>query len=482
MTDMAALERVDSFPYRHRVAEVMGHPLVTARPTATIAEAARLMSGRSLSSLAVVDEAGRAQGIVTERDVIHALAGEGGAAVDLPLSRIMSSPVATVRADAFVYVAMGRMNRLRVRHLVAVDEAGVAVGMVTVGRLLHLRANSALVVGDEVECAADGTEMDAARRRLPRLAQDLLAEGVDGLGVAAVASSVLRDLTVRSARLAEAAMAGQGWGAAPAPWCLLLLGSGGRRESLFAADQDNALIHAGTEADAPWFAELGNRLCATLEQAGVPLCQGGVMARNAPWRHSLEGWRRRVDGWIREAEGPELLNIHIFVDFRPVHGEPALAADLRAHLTERAAGASAFLHAMAQSSKGLRAPLGVLGQFVTREGRLDMKASGLLPLTAAARVLALKHGIAATGTADRLAALAAGGHMAEEEARGFRDSLELMTRALIGQQLADHAAGLPITNRVDPKRLRPHERARLKEAFKSINALGWLMQNALSTV
>ncbi|HSV30384.1 MAG TPA: CBS domain-containing protein, partial [Candidatus Omnitrophota bacterium] len=176
MADTASLERIDSFPYRHRVNAVMGKPVVTARPGTTISEAARTMSQKGISSLVVVDEAGRPAGIVTERDVLKAVANQRNEAADVPLGSVMSSPVATVRHDAFVYVAMGRMGRLKLRHLVAVDEQGVAQGVVTVRGLLQLRASDALEIGDEIATAGSAADMDAARRRLPRLAADLLAE------------------------------------------------------------------------------------------------------------------------------------------------------------------------------------------------------------------------------------------------------------------------------------------------------------------
>lgn len=482
MTDITSLARIDSFAYRHRVSEVMGTPLVTSRPGNTIAEAARKMSSGGISSLVLVDDAGRPVGIVTERDILKTVAAHRGEAADVPLGTVMSSPVATVHSDALAYVAMGRMDRLKVRHLVAVDDQGVAVGMVTVRALLHIRASSALVIGDEVEVAASAADMAKAKDKLPRLASELLGEGVGALGIAAVISSVLRDLTARAAGLAEREMAAAGWGEAPAQWCLLLLGSGGRRESLFGADQDNAIIHDGADADDPWFAELGKRICDILDSAGIPNCSGGVMARNSEWRHSVEGWDRHIHRWIREADGRELLNVHIFVDFRPVYGRMELGAGLRAALRDASIRSPRFLRAMAQAAGDVRAPLGVLGQFITKEGRLDLKMSGLLPLTTAARVLALKHGITACGTGDRLMALARDGHLPDGEAEAFRESHELMVRVLLEQQLADLAAGLPRSNRVDPRRLNGRDRDRLKSAFKSINALNWLLQNALSSV
>lgn len=480
MTEETSLERIDSFAYRHRVSEVMGTPLVTSRPGTTIVEAARVMSAKGISSLVVVDEAGRPVGIMTERDVLKVMAAHGAGAADVPLGTIMSSPVATVRSDAFAYVAMGRMDRLKLRHLVAVDERGVGIGAVTLRGLMHMRSSYALLVGDEVESANSVDEMRSAKQKLPRLASELLAERVEPLGIAAVLSSVLRAMTERAARIAERDMAERGWGEAPAPWCLLLLGSGGRRESLFGSDQDNAIVHKGTPEDDPWFAELGRRICDTLDTAGVPFCSGGVMACNAEWRHTVQGWENRIQHWIREADGKELLNVHIFVDFRPVCGDMDLARDLRNFLTEQAARSPRFLRALAQAAGDIRAPIGVLGQFITKDGRLDLKMSGLLPLTSAARILGLKHHITVTGTADRLAALTEGGHMSASDASLFRESHALMVRVLLDQQRADIGAGLTLSNRIDPKRLRSVDRDRLKQAFKSINALNWEMQNALS--
>lgn len=481
MVDMASLERLDSFPYRHRVHEVMGSPVATAAQDTSIADACRRMADSGISSLIVADRENRPIGIVTERDVLRAVAAHRERAIGLPLSHVMSSPVATVRDDALLYVAMGRMDRLKLRHLVAVDRQGRATGMVTVRGLLHIRAGTALALGDEMMTADRTDQMALAKDRLPLLAHGLLAEGVDGTGIAAVTSSVLRDMTARCAELAERSMQDDDWGRAPAPWCVLLLGSGGRRESLFGADQDNAIIHAGDDPADAWFAELGRRMNRMLDGAGVPLCKGGVMAQNPQWRHSVDGWRAEITRWMKEADGEELLNISIFCDFRAVYGDTMLAETVRTELTEAAAHAPRFLHAMAGTVSRMGTALGVLGQFKTREGRLDLKLTGLLPLVSTVRLLALKHGVGVTGTIERLRALAAEGHMPQHEAERFVDGLELMLRILARQQVADLAETIPLSNRIDPKRMPEDERHRLKEAFRSLGALHWVLNNALST-
>ena len=66
MNDLAALARIDSFPYRHRLREVMSTPVLTATDSLTLNEAVRKMYEARVSSIVGVDADGRAAGIFTE--------------------------------------------------------------------------------------------------------------------------------------------------------------------------------------------------------------------------------------------------------------------------------------------------------------------------------------------------------------------------------------------------------------------------------
>jgi len=480
--DTESLERIDSFPYRHRVSEVMSRPLATAAPQASLVDASRVMVSSGISSLVVVDPHGRAIGIITERDVLRAAAQTGSIGLHMPLSAVMSQPVMTVHEDAPLFVAMGRLERLKIRHLVVIDRAGMPVGMITARVLLKLRAGQALALGDEIAHAADAGQLAQVQARVPALAKALLGEGVSPLGVANITSTVLRDMTARAAELAERSMVDDGWGPAPVPACILVLGSGGRGESLFHPDQDNAIVHGGTDEHEPWFAEAGKRIATTLEAAGVPLCKGGVMAMNPPWRRSVDSWKAEIDRWVREARGEDVLNIDIFVDFRPVYGDSALADQVRAHLTEKAARSKPFLHMLAGSTADMRVPLGLFGNFITQGGRLDIKKAGLLPLVSAVRVLAVKHRIDATATRDRLDRLAESGHLPKGEAHLLAELHELLVDILLRQQIADQEEGVPLSNRIDPNRLDRLEKQKLKAGFKQIQALTTVLETALNSM
>jgi signal-transduction protein with cAMP-binding, CBS, and nucleotidyltransferase domain len=157
---------------------------------------------------------------------------------------------------------------------------------------------SGLGIGDDIEAAEDSKGLGEVFRRLPAMARALRAEHVPPSGIAAIISGVCADMTARACDLAVRSMAGESWGKAPSSWCMLVLGSAGRGESLLAADQDNALIHDWTEDDHPWFGELGRRMATTLDDAGIPFCRGEVMAMNRELRHNREGWRQRLQSWF----------------------------------------------------------------------------------------------------------------------------------------------------------------------------------------
>ncbi len=478
--DREALERIDSFPYRHKVADLMTAPAVTIDASADLQEAARLMRERDISSLLTVDSEGRPGSIVTERDLMHQMAQHGASAMSRTVADVMQKPVHTIGAEHMLYLAIARMERLGVRHLAVVDEiTRRLIGVISARALLRQRASQALIIGDQIDSAASGADLAAVHRQLPKLAGSLLAEGVPAVQIAGVIAGISRDIHTRVAALVEAAMQREGRGPAPAPWCFMVLGSAGRGESLLSADQDNALIHAWHEDDHPWFAEFTARLADMLNEAGIPYCRGDVMARHSLWRHNLANWEARIERWASQPHGGNLLAVDIFLDFRPVAGDFALAAALR-KATERATSSIIFLHALADELFGLSKALGIFNRFRTENGRVDVKRDGLLTLVSGARVLALKNRIAALATADRLAGAVEAKVLEPRDGLLFRDAQELFLSVILEQQLLDIDRGLPPGTKVEVRRLNPVIRERLRSAFKEIDLMDMAVRDALT--
>ena len=175
---------------------------------------------------------------------MRALAERDAQALALPVGAVMSRPLACVPADAFAYRAIGRMNRLKIRHLGVTDEDGAIVGALSARDLLRLRAEEAVSLGDEIDMAERLPELARAWAKLPQVTSALLAEGIPGADTAGIISRELGALTRQAAVIAEASMRQEGRGVPPCPYALVVLGSAGRGESMLALDQDNALVFA----------------------------------------------------------------------------------------------------------------------------------------------------------------------------------------------------------------------------------------------
>lgn len=477
--DTASLERLDSFPYRHRVSELMASPVVALSPEATVAEAARTMSERQVSSVVMLDQSHRLRGILTERDVLRLIARDRNR-LDTPLGDAMSHPVQTIQADAMVYRALARMARLGLRHLPVVDGTGRPVGMLTAGALLKQRASLALTLGDEVELATDAAALRAAHDKLPALAAALRREDVTATQVSAVVAAIVCDLTQRAGELALAAMRDEGRGDPPARWCLLVLGSAGRGESLLVPDQDNALVHEGEVGDDDWFLAFGDHVNRLLAIAGVPLCAGGVMAGRAAFCRSLTAWREAIGAWVAHPRPEALMNVDIFYDFAPVLGDRDLADRLRDHAADAAAGAPVFLRLMAEAGENAGSAFDLLGRWRTTKGRIDLKRHGLFPLVAGARVIALAWRSLARGTDARLHEAADKGALPPDVAAELVAARAGIVEAILDQQLADTERNLPPGNRVEPRRLKRLALRRLRHALQAAATAPEAVRGALT--
>nr|WP_242530813.1 DUF294 nucleotidyltransferase-like domain-containing protein [Roseococcus thiosulfatophilus] len=471
----------DSFLYRTRLSDVMSSPVIAIAQTATVHEAAQLMHARGIGSVFVEAEGGH--GIVTERDMLRAMAEGGAEAMAAPIARFMSQPVLSAPADTFLYRALGLMARRHLRYL-GVTEGGRLAGVFTLRTLLRERALATLAVGDEIAAATRAADLARVQAALPGLAAGLLADGLEARAVAAIIAAENRAMTARAAELAEAEL-----GPPPADYALLVLGSGGRGESLLAPDQDNALViaddYAGDlDAAEDWFTRLATRVNETLDQAGIPLCKGGVMARNRPWRRRLSEWRAQLADWARRPEPAAMLNLDIFYDFTPAHaptaGGAALAEGLRVAATETARAAPALLRAMGEIAGGHVAPLGLFGRIRRDEaGRVDLKSGALLPITAGARVIALRHGVTALSTPRRLRQAAERAGRGETDAALLADVHGFLLRLLLAQQIADLEAGITPGNRVELARLSRQDQDHLKDALGRIETMREMLRDLL---
>jgi CBS domain-containing protein len=117
-----------------KVSELPPGELLSVDPETTVAEVARRMREGDSDSVAVLSE-GRLVGIITERDLVKAIA-DGVDAQQVRADVVMTADPATVDADEDVAVVAVKMVRLGVRHLPVLNKAGKPIGLVSARNLV----------------------------------------------------------------------------------------------------------------------------------------------------------------------------------------------------------------------------------------------------------------------------------------------------------------------------------------------------------
>jgi CBS domain-containing protein len=116
-----------------RLGDLVGDAPYVCGPDTTLREAALAMEGSDLGSLAVV-EGMRLLGLVTERDIRRAVAGD--ADLDAPVSRVMSGDPDTFDPDLDVWDAASWIAESGYRHLPVIGDDGGLMGVVSIRDLL----------------------------------------------------------------------------------------------------------------------------------------------------------------------------------------------------------------------------------------------------------------------------------------------------------------------------------------------------------
>jgi len=123
-----------------------GSAVATIRPGETIDSAVDALVSRNIGALVVSDDGERVDGIISERDIVHALAHHGSGLVALTVAEVMTRPVITCEPSQSVDELMAEMTNRRIRHFPVVRN-GLLCGIVSIGDVVKNRL-------DEIEYEA----------------------------------------------------------------------------------------------------------------------------------------------------------------------------------------------------------------------------------------------------------------------------------------------------------------------------------------
>ena len=124
------------------IIDTKGGDVVTMEPSASLDAAAKLLAERRIGAVVVLGADDRVVGILSERDIVRAIAERGAAAMQEQVSQVMTRKVVTCTLDETIHSIMERMTAGKFRHVPVIDQGKLA-GIISIGDVVKHR-----IVGD----------------------------------------------------------------------------------------------------------------------------------------------------------------------------------------------------------------------------------------------------------------------------------------------------------------------------------------------
>ncbi|MQY41597.1 CBS domain-containing protein [Epibacterium sp. SM1969] len=122
----------------------------TVAPNATVSQAASILAKHRIGTVVVSSDGTKADGILSERDIVRELSQTGSGCLSEPVSSYMTKDLVTCSKDSNVQDVLRQMTEGRFRHMPVLEE-GKLVGIVTLGDVVKAQLSELEMEKDALE-------------------------------------------------------------------------------------------------------------------------------------------------------------------------------------------------------------------------------------------------------------------------------------------------------------------------------------------
>jgi CBS domain-containing protein len=481
--DTGEIEAPSAEVARQSAGALVRRPPVVCEPDTSLRKAARIMDAEGVSSV-LIGLGNGDFGIVTDSDLRSSVVA-GRISPDDLVTAAMSAPVLGVGDDQTGADVMLTMIDHDIRHVPVFSSPSEVLGVIVAIDLIAAEASSPFVLRREISRARSKEELREVASQLRSTVVALHHAELTPFHISDVISAVT-DALIR--RMIELAIDAEG--PPPAEFSWMALGSHGRREPVPSSDVDSGLAWRDVPENDPlpmarqalatsqterYMGAIAANVADCIRVLGWKLDPHGVTAGGSFSASSIEDWRRSIQSWMqRPSDNRVLIAISILLDGRVVYG-PERGLDVKPLLfeTEDRSRLEAWMLRLALAAKP---PTGFIRDIVVyasgkRQEALDIKHGGLLPVVDLARYAALRGGIQANHTLDRLRAAAERDILGREETRVLEEAFELFSALRLEHQVRQLEEEREPDDELDPQDLDPLTRRYLRDAFREVAAV-----------
>jgi CBS domain-containing protein len=481
LSENTGMGQIEPFLYRKQVKEMISPADPFISGDRSIQETTQKILDNKLEAVIVIDSLKKPRGILgLDRIAGSVLLDQVDA--QSPVEKIMEASFHTVNGQDYFFDALHHMMKEKTNVLVIMENEK-AVGLLTGFDLLRFRGREVLSLLRNIETAPVMTQLHQMQSDVEKVLRALITDGAQALQACKIVSELNDKIVKRVIELTE-----KECGPPPCAYAWLGLGSEGRKEQTLFTDQDNAIIFSNNcdSQGLSYFQEFSRKVVHYLNQCGIPLCKGEVMATNPTFFGNLETWKTRVEKWISSPvlDEKDVRDSIILLDYRILYGEAKLEKELKAGILNLIKKHPSFLKIISKDIVSTSMPIGFFKNFIVEKGgehknRLCLKTYGLMPLVTCTKVLAYQNGITKTNTIERLKALAQAGIVSVDQQENLEQAQETLLTLKIKNDIKGIDEGKEFGTHINPSELSVRQKQLLKEAFWTVSELQKIAKNRL---
>ncbi len=456
--------------FSRRINSLSPRPLLTFSPETPAWEVATTMVEKEVNCI-YVEQEGELTGLVT-KDILVKKVLAAQRKNNTPIGKIAKKKIIKVHQDALLYEALLAMFSSKLEYIL-VNDGKQNMGYLSRYRLLTEHAQSPLVFIQSVKLSNTVEELKEKWGKVPVMISRLLDRGVNAEIVNQIVTTIADEILLRVIEGIREEMP-----PSPARFAFMVMGSEGRQEQTLVTDQDNAIIYEDKaneqrELVREYFLAFAEKISDRLNTIGFSFCDGGFMAKNPKWTHSLSHWKNNYNEWINYSAPENVIKFATFFDCRFIYGEKKLFNELKQHMIDCIGqSTSKFLFNLATNALHYEPPLTFFNSIKTfsqdNKKVFNLKHA-MTPIVDLVRMYALKNKIMETNTGKRMQKLHTETHLNHKQYKELQHAYYY----LMGMRLKNQAHSILFdqsepSNLMEPSKLTQVEQSTLKEIFKYI--------------
>ena len=468
-----------SEPFVQRAKDLMSSPVITVQLTDSVQYIANVMTTQSISSVMVLDQNKQLVGIITEKDLVERVLGQGQlnslCAVD-----IMTIKPFTASPHDHYYEILSLFYKYSIKHLPVVD-GDTLKGVITFQNLISKRDRGAMGILKTIE-EASFENLPLVKDAIYDVLTGLINDEISTIHTLEIVTKLYDRLARHCVKLAVQSLDKQGFGLSPVPFSWYQMGSGARGEQFMLTDQDHFLVYANTANEQEkklaedYFALLGEEIVQHLEQAGYARCSGKMMANEKIWRGSISEWQQRLQMWSIKATSEHILLGYNFLSFRFLFGNVSLHKTFTTMVQSQLESAQTFLYHMAQQEQDNVIPQfeqSLFSLFKTKGKHdvIDIKLHALFPMHHCLQILGVLKNLVNRTPLQLVDGLVQADEFSVGFANDIRHAYEVALRARIQLSWKKHLRGEKSPTKIEFSSIRRWERDELKTMLKTVRSL-----------